>query len=87
MPRPRTTDRDLRSRALKIAIARSQIDLGLKNGFQMMEYLGEPKSTYGRRKRDPYKEYGYEKAVNHARKMRLTASEILDIFGFKEEQQ
>lgn len=83
MPRVRITDRELRSKALKKAIARSQIDLGLKNDLETSQYLGEAQSTYSKHKKDPLKSYGFEDAAGLAKRMRFTANEILAIFGFQ----
>lgn len=78
------TDRELRAKALKKAIQRSRIDLGIdKSDFDTYQYLGERQSTYSTHKKDPYKSYGFEDAVDLAKRMRFTASEILDIFGMK----
>ena len=83
MPRPRTSYRDIRVKALKKAIARSRIDLGLKNDIEASQYMGEPTSSYSRHMKDPLKSYGFEKAIECSERYRFTANEILDIFGMK----
>lgn len=84
MPRPRTTDREIRAKFLKKAIERARIDLGIDGSdFDTYQYLGERQSTYSMHKKDPLKSLGFEKAIDYAEKYRFTARELLDIFGMQ----
>lgn len=85
MPKLRATPQELREKALMKAIARSEVDLGLKNDTAVAAYLGVERSTYATRKKNNFRRTSFEDVVNMSLRLKFTASEVCAIFGVKPE--
>lgn len=83
MPKLRMTEEQQREKALRRAMARAQVDLDLPMDQDVADYLGLTRSTYGRRKQEPFSAFGFAQAVKFSRRMGFTAPEVLEIFGFQ----
>ncbi len=81
MPRPLPTERQRRERALQHAIARARVDQDLPKDRDVADRLGLSYVTYSKRKKDPYRAYGFELAADTAQKLKFTGKELCAICG------
>ena len=86
MPRPRMTEQQVRVKALIRAIARAQVDLDLPKDQDMAKALGITQSAYSKRKHEPYRGYGFDRASELARRLHLTGREVCEIIGVPYEE-
>lgn len=81
MPKLRLTDQQQREKALKLAIARGMVELGLDSDQAVIDYTGIKHTTYYRKIKEPYQGFGFAEAAELARKLRFTDRELCAIFG------
>lgn len=81
MPKLRMNDQQLREEALKVAMAKGRVRLGLEKDGDLGDYLGIPRATLSRKKQDPYQGFGFAEAAKLARELRFSAEDLCAIFG------
>ena len=81
MPKMQMTEQQKRERALALAMARARVELNLPLDQDLCAHLGESKSTFSGRKKDPYRLFGWAEAGKLARKLKVTGKEVCDILG------
>ena len=81
MPKLRATPEELRQAALMKAIARSALDLKLKNDTAVAEFLGVERATYAARKKNGFRRTPFEDVLHMCQRLKFTPDEVCAIIG------
>lgn len=81
MPRLRLTEQQQREKALQRAIARARVDMDLPLDQDVAQTLGMGQSAFSKRKKEPYRGFGFDQVSQMARKLHFTGKELCEIVG------
>lgn len=86
MPKLRKTDQQKRESAFWAAIAERAARKGLKTDAEIAATIGMSRSSYTRRKSDPYDRMSLGEAVRMNRALGITPAQCLEYMGYTREE-